>query len=121
MDYRIEHLLDKEDHQVGDIDQITNAGQNLIRERVLQTSKIVKGSLALFVLTVYLICKSTSLGDGLKGLNPVPDGRCVIDKGLDATLGLTLVVWSDPQVRWGLKVLSSFMIDATFIAVISYV
>jgi hypothetical protein len=121
MDYRIEHLLDKEDHPAGIVHATASAEQQFIRDQVLQSSRIIKGGLALVALIVYLICKSTSLADGLKGMNPAPDGRCVVDKGLDATLGLTLVVWSDPQVRWALKVLSSFMIDATFIAVISYV
>lgn len=116
MDERSRHLLQND---LGTL-ELESSGRTMgvdsIDEKVSKTIKLAKVGAIAVVLMVYGICWLAGLTKKLKGMNPAESPRCVVDLGLDWTLDLTLVVWSDPMIRWSMKVLSSFMIDATFIA-----
>jgi len=116
MDERSEHLLRDHTGAFEPVSDKNRSGDGRISEEVHQTIKMIKAGIVALVALVYLVCWLTGATQTLKGMNPAELPRCVIDRGLDLTLNLTLVVWSDPSIRWFMKVLSSFMIDATFIA-----
>lgn len=121
MDPKLEHLIAEADRGAhNDKDRDTQT-EDFLKEQVLLTSRWIKGGLVLVTFLGFIICKATDVCNGLKGLNPASPDRCILDRGLDITLNLTLTVWSHAPMRWALKVLSSFMIDATFIATMNYV